>query len=95
MAAKQAQINTQEAAFLAIKPLAYISQSESEMAKFLTLTGIAVADVIRLKENLKFLGGVLDFMCADESLLLAFCASENFAPEQIQAARHHLAGHAV
>ena len=83
----------QQAAFIAIKALAYISQSEQEMTKFLSETGINTADVIRLKENLKFLSGVLSFLRADESLLLAFCAQENFKPHDIEAANHCLTEH--
>lgn len=89
---QQAKINTKEAAFIAIKSLAYISQMEEEMTKFMAETGITAPDVIRLKESLKFLGGVLEFLSADESLLMAFCSSEQFSPDQIEAAREHLSG---
>lgn len=86
------KINTKEAAFIAIKSLAYISQSEADMNDFLNITGITIPDVIRLKENLKFLGGVLDFLGTNESLLVAFCTSEQFRPEQVEAARLQLLG---
>ena len=83
----------QQAAFIAIKALAYISQSEQEMTKFLKETGISTPDVIRLKENLKFLSGVLSFLRADESLLLAFCAQEGFNPTDIELANNCLTEH--
>lgn len=89
------RINHKEAAFIAIKSLAYISQSPDEMAKFLNTTGIEPTDVIRLRENLQFLGGVLDFVSSDQSLLLAFCSHENFRPEQIENARAKLSGPVV
>lgn len=86
------QISTKSAAFIAIKSLAYISQSPEEISKFINITGIETSDIIRLKENLKFLGGVLDFITADESLLLAFCSNEQMSPEGVEAARQTLLG---
>ena len=92
MAEQPNQISTKSAAFIAVKSLAYISQSPEEITKFITLTGIEPTDIIRLKENLKFLGGVLDFITSDESLLLAFCSSEDIPPEGVEAARQKLLG---
>ena len=84
------EIPVQEAAFIAIKALAYISQIDEEMTKFLRETGVQTADVIRLKENLDFLGGVLEFVNRDESLMMAFSTSEIFAPAQIEKAQRTL-----
>lgn len=92
MPSSNEQISMKSAAFIAIKSLAYISQSPEEITKFMTLTGIEGSDIIRLKENLKFLGGVLDFVTSDESLLLAFCSTENISPEGVEAARIQLLG---
>ena len=86
------KINHKEAAFIAIKSLAYISQSPDELAKFLNNTGLEPTDVIRLRENMHFLGGVLDFVTNDQSLLLAFCSHEDFSPAQIENARYKLTG---
>ncbi len=92
MPSSNEQISMKSAAFIAIKSLAYISQSPEEITKFMALTGIEGSDIIRLKENLKFLGGVLDFVTSDESLLLAFCSTENISPEGVEAARIQLLG---
>ncbi|MGH1405890.1 MAG: DUF3572 domain-containing protein [Rhodomicrobiaceae bacterium] len=92
MQSSNEQISMKSAAFIAIKSLAYISQSPEEITKFMALTGIEGSDIIRLKENLKFLGGVLDFVTSDESLLLAFCSTENISPEGVEAARIQLLG---
>ncbi len=67
MTTSNGQLSMKSAAFIAIKSLAYISQSPEEISKFIALTGIESSDIIRLKENLKFLGGVLDFVTSDES----------------------------
>lgn len=90
MMSQTRDIPLQEAAFIAIKALAYISQIEAEMLKFLNETGVQTADVIRLKENLDFLAGVLDFVNRDETLLMAFVASEGFEVSQIDGARRAL-----
>jgi len=92
MTTSNGPLSTKSAAFIAIKSLAYISQSPEEISKFIALTGIESSDIIRLKENLKFLGGVLDFVTSDESLLLAFCSSEKISPEGVEAARNQLLG---
>ena len=86
------EIPLQEAAFIAIKALAFISQIDAEMTKFLAETGLHSSDVIRLKENLDFLGGVLDFVNRDESLMMAFSTSEGFAPDRIEKAQLTLQG---
>lgn len=85
-------VSTKSAAFIAIKALAYISQSPEEVAKFIAVTGISTIDIIRLKENVKFLGGVLDFITSDESLLMAFCSHEHLSPEGVEASRLQLLG---
>ena len=92
MTASADNINEREAAFIGIKALAYISQSSDELVKFLNITGITPSDVLRLKENLNFLGGVLDFLTRDESLFLAFCAVEDFTTDQVESARLRLSG---
>lgn len=85
-------VSTKSAAFIAIKALAFISQSPEEIAKFIAVTGISTIDIIRLKENVKFLGGVLDFITSDESLLVAFCCHEQLSPEGVEASRVQLLG---
>lgn len=92
MTAHADHINDREAAFIGIKALAYISQLPDELLKFLNVTGITPPDVLRLKENLSFLGGVLDFLTRDESLFLAFCADEDFSADQVESARLRLNG---
>ncbi len=84
-----------EAIFIAIRALSYISQSGEEISKFLATTGVEPADIIRLSENIEFLGGVLSYLCANESLLVAFCAFEDRDPNWIENARIQLQGDAV
>lgn len=92
MPATNHSLSTKSAAFIAIRSLAYISQYPEEISKFMAISGISASDILRLKENLKFLGGVLDFMTADESLLLAFCSEEQLSPEAVEASRLTLVG---
>lgn len=84
---------TDQARLLALKSLAYISQSENDMARFIAETGLEGTDVMQLVDKPAFLSGVLDFLMRDESLLLSFCAHEALEPPAVEAARHELGGY--
>jgi hypothetical protein len=84
---------TREAAeTLAIAALAFIAAEPERLEGFLGATGLTVD---RLRESASapdFLGGVLEHMLADESLLLAFADSAAIDPAEIARARRALGG---
>jgi Protein of unknown function (DUF3572) len=86
----------QEAAeVLALRALAYLAGDEIWLAGFIKLTGIDVAELrVRAAEPV-FLGAVLDFLLANETLLVAFAAAAEAPPEAVAAARRRLPGRAV
>ena len=57
-------------------------------------TGLAPAELKLRAGDGNFLGGVLDYLLADESLLLAFAAEEGLAPDAPADARRRLTGSA-
>jgi hypothetical protein len=77
---------------LAIQALAFIAAEPERLEGFLGATGLTVD---RLRESASapdFLGGVLEHMLADESLLLAFADSAAIDPAEIARARRALGG---
>jgi hypothetical protein len=84
---------TREAAeTLAIAALAFIAAEPERLEGFLGATGLTVD---RLRESASapdFLGGVLEHMLTDESLLLAFADSAAIDPAEIARARGALGG---
>jgi hypothetical protein len=84
---------TQKAAeSLAIQALAFIAGDIARIGPFLAATGIA-PDMIRLAaREPEFLTGVLDYVTADDALLLAFANEAEINPLDIPVARDVLAG---
>lgn len=83
-------ITTNEACYIAVRALAYISQSQAEMTGFLNETGVAASDIVRLTHNIDFLEGVLSYILGQESLLMSFCAHEKIEPKTVEISRQHL-----
>jgi hypothetical protein len=80
------------AEMLAIQALGFIVAEPERLEAFLAATGLTLD---RLRESATapdFLGGVLEHMLADESLLLAFAESAAVDPAEIARARSALGG---
>lgn len=87
---KRLAMTRDEAEKLAIAALGFLAGEENRLAGFLHLTGLSPADLRREAGSTAFLGGVLDFIAADESLLLVFASEHGAAPEAVMTARHVL-----
>jgi Protein of unknown function (DUF3572) len=84
---------TREAAeTLAIQALAFIAAEPERLEGFLGATGLTVDRLRESASTPDFLGGVLEHMLADESLLLAFADSAAIDPAEIARARRALGG---
>jgi hypothetical protein len=80
------------AEMLAIQVLGFIAAEPERLDAFLAATGLTLE---RLRESATapdFLGGVLEHMLADESLLLAFADSAAVDPAAVARARNALGG---
>lgn len=75
---------------LAISALLFIAAETETLSRFLELTGLDPGDVRAAASDKRFLLAVLDFLMADEPLLLAFAASEALPPETVVAAHRKL-----
>jgi hypothetical protein len=85
----------QEAEAVAIAILGFLGRNPDHLGRFLAETGIGPGQLRDMVGEPGFLVGLLEFVLADESLLLAFAESEKVRPTAIALARHELAGRAA
>ena len=81
-----------EAEFLAIRALGHIAADDDLLGDFLALSGLSPDELRTRAAESEFLGGILDFLLADEARLLAFCESEELEPRLPGLARQALPG---
>jgi hypothetical protein len=87
---KRRALSRDEAEALAISALSFLASEEHRLASFLHVTGMNPGDLRREAESVGFLAGVLDFITADESLLLVFGTEQHIDPALVMEARHLL-----
>lgn len=68
---------------VALQALAFLAENPRRWARFLALTGLAVGDVRQRIAAREVHCAVLEYLAADESLLLLFSANSAIAPERI------------
>ena len=80
------------AATLAIDALSWLASDLGQMSRFMLATGIDFDALRGAAEDPQLLVGVLDHICGDERLLIAFAAHIGVSPRKIEAAWHTLGG---
>jgi Protein of unknown function (DUF3572) len=80
------------AEMLAIQALGFIAAEPERLEAFLAATGLTLERLRESATEPDFLGGVLEHMLADESLLLAFAESAAIDPAAVARARNALGG---
>ncbi|MFM8746423.1 MAG: DUF3572 family protein [Aestuariivirga sp.] len=90
-----AEPRRQEAEVLALRAAAFLAADPGRLVHFLDLSGIDVQSLRASLADPSFLGGLLDHLLADETLLLMFAETEDIRPEQIVRLRRLLPGAAV
>lgn len=89
------ETRSEEAEILAIHALGFLAADPERLQRFMDLSGLGL-DAIRAGAGQPaFLGGILDHLLADESLLLIFAEEQGMRPERIAALRRKLPGAAV
>lgn len=83
-----------EAEVIALKALGFLASEPERLSRFLTLSGVEVADIGTVAENPDFLAGLLNHLLQDESLLLTFTAEQELDPRVPALAAEALAGRA-
>ncbi|MEX6507888.1 DUF3572 domain-containing protein [Jiella sp. M17.18] len=84
-------ISRDAAASLAVDALTFIANDSVLMERFLSLTGIKVADLRHAATKPGFFVAVLDFLLGHEPTLLAFATGAGIDPANVPAARQVLA----
>ena len=67
---------------IALKAVHFILNSDDIRQSFIANTGILPLDFEHSVGNPEFLGGILDFLLANEELLIEFCAESGITPEE-------------
>jgi hypothetical protein len=89
---KTASLTQDEAEAIAIQALAFLAGEPARLAQFLNLTGTNLSDVRQRVNDPSFLQAILDYVVAEESILLVFAAGVPVAPETVVAALNVLQG---
>jgi hypothetical protein len=81
-----------QAATLALKALAYLTNFEPELQRFLDLSGAGAETLPRRANEPEFLVSVLDFLLTNEELLVRFCDDTSVDARTVHLARLVLEG---
>ena len=81
-----------EAETFALKALAFLAQSEEDVGRFITLSGITASDLRARAGDPEILAAVLDFILTDDGRVTGFCEEAGIDPRELHAARRALPG---
>ncbi len=77
---------------LAVEALVFLSADPGRLERFLAITGLGPHNLRRAAAVPAFLVSVLDYLLADERLLVAFAAESGRSPEDVVRAGQALGG---
>ena len=77
---------------LAVSALTFIAADSDRLSRFLSLTGLGPDNLRTAAADPAFLGSVLDYLVADEALLVEFAADAGLKPEAVARAYAVLRG---
>ena len=83
-------ITPEKAEILALEALAWLAGHPDGIARFLAVSGLEAGDLRRAVGDRELLGSVLDFLLANEPLLVEFCQNASMSSRSVHAARHQL-----
>jgi hypothetical protein len=81
------KISNEQAEELALRTLSYIASDDECLGRFLDLSGLRADTIRSAATSPGFLAAVLDYVAADEPLLIAVAGSLELKPERIMEAR--------
>jgi chromosome segregation ATPase len=88
--ARRKPVTRDEAAAVALAALDFLGQDGERIGRFLSLSGLDPSSLRQAAAEPGFLPAVLDYVAADEALLVEFAEAAGLAPERIGEARHLL-----
>jgi len=77
---------------IALAALGYLAGEADRLSRFLSLSGLGPHNLRAAAADSGFLAAVLDYIMADERLLLDFAADAGLSPEAIVASRRAMDG---
>lgn len=86
---------TEEAEIIGLNALGFLAVDGERLQRFMDLSGLDVAAIRAGATRPAFLGGILDHLLSDESLLLIFAEEQQLRPERIAQLRRKLPGASV
>jgi hypothetical protein len=84
--------STEEAEVLALQALVFMAAEPDRLSRFMELSGLGLESIRASAADPGFLGGLLDHMLADQSLLLIFAEEHGLKPDRIGQLRRKLPG---
>ena len=82
----------EEAQGLAIDALAWLAEDLDRLQRFLAVSGLGPQNLRSAASEPGFLGAVLDYLAANEHLLIAFATHRNVTPDSVMRGRERLSG---
>ncbi len=86
----QQSVNPEFSRSLAASALAFVAADPERLERFLSLTGLGPHNLRDAAQDPSFDGSVLEYMLADEQLLLRFAADSELEPEVVALAHQAL-----
>ncbi len=80
-------LDLREAEKIGAVAFGFLAAEPEYFSRFADVSGINLADIGEIAGTPGFLGGVLEYLLSDESLLLSFCQNNSFEPVLIGRAR--------
>lgn len=77
---------------IALQMLGFLASDGERLERFMATAGLTPQGLRAAAADPQFLAGVMDYLLADQSLLLAFAESVDLSPHKVMAARRHLPG---
>ena len=88
--ARRKSLTREDAEALALAALEFLGQDGERISRFLSLSGLDPGRLRKTAAEPGFLPGVLDYVAADEALLVEFAEAAGIAPVRVGEARHLL-----
>ena len=85
-------MNKEQAETIALQALSFLAKDDKLLSHFLTNTGLTLQELKKRIPEPDLLGGVLDAILMNDTVLLNFCNAASLSPETIIMARKVLPG---
>lgn len=85
-------MKSEQAETIALQALSFLAKDDELLSHFLTFTGLTPEELKKHFREPELLGGVLDAILSNDTILLDFCNATSLSPDTIVRARQALPG---